>query len=255
MPTRLLPARWFGPRFIPPRLAGASSAAVGQTATHLGVQVQPGGAVSGVPLTTQPVIAALDDANGVVTSFGGTITAAVSSGPGIVTAGANVTASAGLGAYTGLTLGLTGDPGLVTVTFSSGALTITSATFFLGATAAVVLVESPTRVRRMRRVGTAGETLAIVGEQLLGRDGTVQVLPAGSTVTLTMDPPDGGTPVIDEESCTVDSVANTVGYLGRVPDKDGVCQYQFHLTLPNGGGDLYFPDGTYATFTVIPPVA
>ena len=124
----------------------------------------------------------------------------------------------------------------------------------LGVSTTVPLVESPTRLRRMKRVGTAGETLAIVGEQLLGRDGTVQVLPAGSTVTLTMDPPDGGTPVIEDAPCTVDSTANTVGYLGRVPDEDGPCQYQFHLTLPDGR-DLYFPDGTYATLTVIAPVA
>lgn len=123
-----------------------------------------------------------------------------------------------------------------------------------GVGTAVDLVESPTRLRRMKRVGTAGETLAIVGEQLLGRNGVVQELPPGTTVTLTVDPPDGGTPIIDEASCSVDSVANTVGFVGDVPDVPGACQYQFHMVLPDGR-DLYFPDGQYGTLTVIAPVS
>src|SRR3954468_4864392 len=112
MPTRLLPARWIGPRFVPPRYDAGSSAAAGQVATHLGVVVQPGGAVSGVPLTQQPIIAALDDLEAVVTTFGGSITAVVSSGNATVIAGGTVTASSGLGPYTGLTLALDGAEGL-----------------------------------------------------------------------------------------------------------------------------------------------
>src|SRR4051812_45278467 len=110
----------------------------------------------------------------------------------------------------------------------------------------VDLVESPTRLRRMHRKGTAGETLSIVGEQLLGRGSEVQELPAGTTVTLTVDGLDGGTAVIDAESCDVDSEANTVSFEGTVPDDGGVYQLQFRMRLPDDRV-LYFPDGGYGT--------
>lgn len=117
----------------------------------------------------------------------------------------------------------------------------------------VDLVESPTRVRRMHRVGTAGETLSIVGEQLLGRGGEVQDL-TGATVTLTVDPPDGGTAVIAAASCTVDAQADTVSFSGTVPSPEGVYRYQYKLRTSDGR-TLYFPDGTYGTLTVIPALS
>jgi hypothetical protein len=123
-----------------------------------------------------------------------------------------------------------------------------------GVGTAVDLVESPTRLRRMHRIGTAGETLAIIGEQLLGRGGEVQSLPPGTVVTLTIEPPDGETPVISGASCSVDTAADTVSFTGDVPNDIGVCQFQFHMVLPDGR-DLYFPDGTYGKLTVIPAVS
>ena len=124
-----------------------------------------------------------------------------------------------------------------------------------GVGTAVDLVESPTRLRRMQRIGTAGETLSIIGEQLLGRDNrTVQELPPGTTVTLTVDPPDGGTPVINAEPCTVDSATDSITFVGDVPQLEGQCRLQFHMVLPDGR-DLYFPDGNAATLTVIAPVS
>lgn len=258
MATRLLPARLFSPRFIPPRLAGGSSAAIVQTATHLALTIQPGGAVSGVPLTIQPAGQALDAFDALVTDFGGTITAAVSSGTATITAGGTVSAASGGFQFTGLTL--TGPAGLVTVTFSSGGLTpVTSATFLLAAapTTELVLVDSPTRLTHMRRKAKTGDTVVIT-DTLMGYDRTPQSLPTGSSVVLNLKDPAGTllvarspATILESGSTDVGRVTVTVPASTNIPA--GVSTYELEATLPDGS-ILTFPDDVNAELVVIPQI-
>jgi hypothetical protein len=207
-----------------------------------------------VPLTIQPVIAALDNIEAIVSSFGGTISAAVSSGPAIVIAGGSIAAVTGLGGYLGLTLALTGAPSLVTVTFSSGLLAITSATFFLSATGAVALAISPTRVDTPYRVGRVGDAIDFT-ETLKGKDGTPQDL-SGGTVVFSLDGPDG-VPIVANAAATVLQSGQT--NIGRVTYRvgasvivpAGVSRWRYKVVW-NADTKLSFPDSEDGTLTMIP---
>jgi uncharacterized protein YjdB len=96
-------------------------------ATQLGITTQPGGAVSGVNLTTQPVVE-IRDANGDrVTTSTAAVTATVSSGNGVLVGTATVNAVAGVATFTTLRVNGSGNQQLQ---FTAAGLTAaTSSTF------------------------------------------------------------------------------------------------------------------------------
>jgi hypothetical protein len=99
--------------------------ASGATADHLAITTQPSGAVSGVALTTQPVVLVKDSGGSTVTSDTSTVTCTASAGI-TVTAGGTKAAVAGVATFSGLTLSAASTT-TGTLTFSDGALTIATA--------------------------------------------------------------------------------------------------------------------------------
>ncbi len=96
-------------------------------ATQLGVTTQPSGAVSGVNLTTQPVVEVRDANGDRVTTSTAAITATISSGNGVLIGTATVNAVAGVATFTNLRVNGSGDQQLQ---FASAGLTaVTSNTF------------------------------------------------------------------------------------------------------------------------------
>lgn len=113
-------------------------------AAKLAIRTQPSGAASGAALLTQPVIELRDVADNLVTSgSAATITAAILSGGGTLTAATSVSAS-GVATFTALTL--SGIVGARTLQFTSPSLTpVNSASVDLaaGAPATLTLQTSP----------------------------------------------------------------------------------------------------------------
>jgi hypothetical protein len=124
-------------------LTAATSASLTSTqvADSVAIQTQPGGAASGAPFATQPVVRILDNAGLVVTTGTGAtlaVTASVATGTG--TLGGTVTVNAVNGVATFTNLQLTGS-GAHTLRFAvtTPALSTVSASFALGAGAATQL--------------------------------------------------------------------------------------------------------------------
>jgi hypothetical protein len=94
-------------------LTGVTSSAltVTQTAAALAIQTQPAGAVTGAPLTTQPVVRVLDEAGLLVTTGAGAtlaVTASVASGGGTLSGATTVSAVGGVATFTSLAITGTG---------------------------------------------------------------------------------------------------------------------------------------------------
>lgn len=118
------------------------------------------------------------------------------------------------------------------------------------------LVESPTRLNKMRRTATAGDTL-LIDETLKGTDGAPQDL-TGASVTFTLVAPDGATKPIDKAGCTVRSASTgKVRFRGVVPDVPGVYTFEFEATWDDGdpATDRTFPDDSKGQLTVIAQLA
>jgi hypothetical protein len=114
---------------LPPlQIASAPFAVTGTGVTHLVVATQPGGAVSGVTFTTQPVVEVRDANNALLTSFTGSVSAAIASGSGTMP-GAPLSASVvnGIASFSGLRINGSG-PHTLTFT-ATGATSVTSASF------------------------------------------------------------------------------------------------------------------------------
>ena len=111
-------------------LTVATSSALNITpsaASKLIFSTQPGGTSAGSNLAPQPIVW-IEDTNGnVVTSSSAMVTLAVGSGPGALSGGLAVSASAGVASFTGLFLNTEGS---YTLTASSGALSGTTSSSF-----------------------------------------------------------------------------------------------------------------------------
>jgi hypothetical protein len=129
--------------FASPGLTGVTSAAITLGAggsAGLQIVTQPSAAgSSGVPLSTQPVVRLVDGAGNPVSQAGVLITASVTGGGAVVTAGATATTGAdGVATFSGLAI--TGVAGSYTLPFTAPGLAgVTSATISLGAGAPVGL--------------------------------------------------------------------------------------------------------------------
>ncbi|MBY0490953.1 MAG: Ig-like domain-containing protein [Gemmatimonadaceae bacterium] len=111
-------------------LTSATSASFTVTAppaTQLAITTQPGGAVSGVNLTTQPVVEVRDAGGAVVTGSTAPVTAAITTGNGTLVGTATVNAVNGIATFTNLRVN---GSGAQTITFTSGSLTSAASTSF-----------------------------------------------------------------------------------------------------------------------------
>ncbi len=108
--------------------ATSASFSVGaQTPTQLGITTQPAGSVSGVNLTTQPVVEIRDAGGAVVSGSTASVTAAVTSGNGVLVGTATVAAVNGVATFTNLRVN---GSGAQTLTFTSAGLTSAASTSF-----------------------------------------------------------------------------------------------------------------------------
>jgi len=129
-PTGTVTAVHVGQANVVARVGDVSSAPLSVTVTpgtaaRVAIRIQPAGAASGVPLSTQPVVEIQDVAGNLVTTSTATVTAIVATGGGIIT-GSTATAVGGVATFAALTLsGVVGDR---TLGFSApGTTTATSA--------------------------------------------------------------------------------------------------------------------------------
>jgi len=116
-------------KFIATALTPATSASftVGPSPSSLAIRTQPAGAMSGVDLTTQPVVEVRDLTNSVVPGSTAAVTASIASGTGTLSGTTTVTAVNGVVTFT--TLRVSGS-GPHTLQFSSGALAPTTSSTF-----------------------------------------------------------------------------------------------------------------------------
>jgi hypothetical protein len=166
-------------------LAGVTSAsfALGPGApAQLTIQTQPGGATSGAPFTTQPVLQVRDAQSNLVSQVV-TVTASVTGGGASLVGSASVQTVGGIATYSGL--GLSGTVGSYSLTFAaSGVPNVTSATFALAAGAATQL----TMATQPSATVASGSTLAQSPAVRL-RDGAGNVVnTAGVNVTVGIAP-------------------------------------------------------------------
>lgn len=98
----------------------SNSITVTQTPAALAVQTQPAGAVSGIVMTTQPVVRVLDNGGLVVLGNTSNVTAAIASGNGTLTGTLTVAAVGGVATFTNLKIA---GSGAQTLTFTSAGLT------------------------------------------------------------------------------------------------------------------------------------
>lgn len=109
-------------------------------ASQLAIAQQPGGAVSGLALTTQPIIEVRDASNALVTSSNASITALIATGSGTLAGTSTVTAVNGVATFTDLRIN---GSGAHTLVFSASGLTsATSAAFTVAQTAASLSIQT-----------------------------------------------------------------------------------------------------------------
>ncbi|MGH7619159.1 MAG: beta strand repeat-containing protein, partial [Gemmatimonadaceae bacterium] len=125
--------------------AASNSFAVAQVAASLSIQTQPGGAVTGSPLQTQPVIRILDNAGLVMTSSTLAVTATRTTGTATLVGTNPVTAVAGVATFTDLQLNGVGNT-VLTFTTTSPNLQVASAAFNVapGPPSQLILSAQPT---------------------------------------------------------------------------------------------------------------
>src|SRR5690606_21830623 len=109
-------------------------------ATQLAVTTQPAGAVSGLALTTQPVIEIRDGSNALVSSSTAAVTASIASGSGALVGTQTVNAVNGVATFTDLRIDGAGSH---TLEFTATGLTAaTSSAFTVTQTAATLQVQA-----------------------------------------------------------------------------------------------------------------
>jgi len=177
-------------RFSASGLTAATSAsiAVTQVAASLALQQQPTGAVSGAPLTTQPVVRVLDN-GGVVASTGGgatiAVTASIASGTGSLSGTTSVNAVNGTATFTNLSLTGNG-PHTLRFSTSSPSLAVVSASVAVGAGAAanIAAVTSTNQSGAVSSVVTAPAVVVtdIQGNPVSGVNVTFTVTAGGGSV-------------------------------------------------------------------------
>ena len=128
-------------RFASPGLAAVNaSLTVTQTLGSLAIVRHPNGGNTGLALTTQPIVRVLDQAGVLIANATTAITAAKATGTG--TLGGTLTVSAVNGIATFTNLSIVGG-GLHTLSFSTGATSVTSAVFSVAQTGVALFVATP----------------------------------------------------------------------------------------------------------------
>jgi len=152
-------------------------------AQRVGIRTQPGGAVSGRVLATQPVVELLD-AEGFPTPVGGEITAQITSGGGTLKGTATVRASAGVAAFTDLRIDGGGAHALI---FAVGGLEFASSLPF-------EVEQRPAALSLEKLPGGAVSGISFTDQpvvQILDEAGLVASTGVGATLPVTASISDG----------------------------------------------------------------
>ncbi len=142
-------------------LTAVTSGTIGITTlppTALGLTTQPSGAVSGAVFTTQPVVVVRDGSGSTVAGASNAVTAAITSGSGIISGTTTVNAVTGVAIFTDLKITGTGAQ---TLTFSSIGLTPASTSITINAAPAPASVSFGTQQSTLL-LGGASSTTATV---------------------------------------------------------------------------------------------
>jgi hypothetical protein len=129
----------------------ATLTVVASGATHLAFTTQPGGAISGLPLSSQPVVQLLDDSNSLVTGSSATVTASILSGSGTLVGTKTVAAVNGVARFSDLKLNGSSTNRLL---FSSNGLTSV-----ISSSINVTQIPASVVMRRQPSDGASGATL------------------------------------------------------------------------------------------------
>ncbi|HET7188412.1 MAG TPA: Ig-like domain-containing protein [Gemmatimonadaceae bacterium] len=116
-----------------------SAAPTSSAPTQLVVAVQPAGAVSGLALSTQPMVQVRDASGNLVSGATNSVTAALSSGSGTLSGTTTVAAANGLASFTNLRIDGVGPH---TLSFSATGLTAASATVTVSQTPASLSIQT-----------------------------------------------------------------------------------------------------------------
>ena len=182
----------------------ANVTAVTQTASKLVMQTQPSANVfSGVAFAQQPVVKIADPGNLVVATSSANVTAAIATGTGVLSGTTTVAAVNGVATFTNLVV--TGTPGAVTLSFTSGgvssinstsmnltqqpvALAITTQPSATAASGVPLVTQPVVAIRDAGNATVQGSTLAVVASLASGTGtltGTTTVNAVNGVATFT----------------------------------------------------------------------
>ena len=142
------------------------SATATKPATKLGVNIQPGGAITEEAFDIQPVVSIRDEDGVTVTTSSGTVTASIASGTGTLSGTTTVAAVNGVATFQNLAVTGTSP---VTLNFSSNGLTsVTSASFTPGPTPPLNLTIANVHLNQATQ-SYAGTVPIVAGRKALAR--------------------------------------------------------------------------------------
>ncbi len=196
------------------------------TPSQLLITTQPSaGAVTGVALARQPVVKVTDSGGNVITAATGTVTAAISTGVGVITAGSTATITSGVATFSGLTL--TGVSGTFnTLSFSGPQPTVVSNGITMSGVAThLVITTQPSP--------TAGTGIALAQQPVVKvEDAAGNVVVADSSVMVAIASPSGALTLTNGAVNVVNGVASYVGLA---------------INAPIGSYTLTFANGTFSS--------
>ena len=198
-------------------LASATSTAitVGQAPASIGMFTQPAGAVSGLNLTTQPVVRILDSGGLLVSGATNTVTVSLASGTGTLVGTTSVNAVNGVATFTNLRIN---GAGAHTLRFASTGLTSTTS-------ATVTVTQEPASLMMETQPGGAFTGVPFVGQpriRILDHAG-LQI--AGATNAVTVAVASG--PGVLTGTLTVNAVAGLATFSGLAITGEGLHALSF----------------------------
>ena len=195
-----------------------NAAPVSSTPTQLTMALQPAGAVSGLPLSTQPAVQVRDAAGLLVTSASNTVTVAITSGSGTLLGTTSVAAVNGLATFSNLRID---GVGAQTLTFTSNGLT--------AATATITVTQTPAALSIQTQPAGATTGLPLTTQPVLRILDNAGLLIANSTLGVTATVASGTATVSGGTATAVGGVAT---FTNLRLDGSGSVTLRFQTTTP-----------------------
>lgn len=212
-------------QFASSGLTGAASAAftVTQIGGSLGFRTQPtNAAVSGVNLTTQPVIEVRDASNAVVLTSTAAVTASVASGTGTLSGTTTVNATNGIATFTDLRISGAGSH---TLQFTTSAPALSS-----GPSSIVTVVQTPASLTIQTQPAGAVTGSALTAQPVLQIRDNAGLLIPNSTLPITAALTSGTGAFTG--TATVNAVSGLATFTNLRIDGSGTHQFTFSATNP-----------------------